>query len=138
MLVMRKDTRAAGASEDGEMSVLQTNASGELRVVSESTDTPWSCTGIKTADAVIKATPGTLAGVVVTQTDTGGDVDVIIYDSPDSTLTDDIALCRITITSVTALTQGSFGGILGPGVVASKGLWLDVVAGDCQVIVYYK
>ena len=138
MLVARRDTRKAGASADGEMSVLQTNANGELRVISDNADTPWDSSGAKTADAVIKATPGVLAGFSVTQTDTGGDIDVIVYDSPTSDLTGDVALGRVTINSTTALAQGSFGSLAGPGVLASKGLYLDVVAGDCQVFVYYR
>lgn len=136
--VVRKDTQATIAGTDGEISYLQVNADGALRVANEVNDTPWSCTGFKTADAVVKATPGVLGGVLVTATDDGGDIDVIVYDSPDATLTDDIALCRVRITTTTAGAQGSFGDLAGPGVAASKGMWLDVVAGDCQVEVYYK
>ena len=138
MLVIRKDTRGAGASADGEMSLLQTNAYGELRVISENCDTVWECTGILTADGVVKASEGVLGGILVIQTDTGGDVDVIVYDSPTSDLTGDIALARVTINTTTALDNNSFGNLAGPGVIAAKGLYLDVVAGDCQVFVYYR
>lgn len=99
---------------------------------------PWSCTGFKTADEVVKASAGVFAGILVTALDAGGDVDVIVYDSPDSTLTDDIAVARVTIPTTVALTQESIGDLSGPGIVMSKGIWVDVVAGDCQFLVYYK
>lgn len=105
--------------------------------VSDAT-TPWSCTGFKTADTVVKAAAGVFAGILVTATDAGGDIDVIVYDSPTSDLTGDIAVARVTIPTTVANTQGSVGDLSGPGIVMSKGIWVDVVAGDCQFLVYYK
>lgn len=136
--VVRKDTLGTIAGTSGEITFLQTNADGELRVTNEVNDEPWSCTGFKTADAVVKAAPGVLGGIIVTATDNGGDIDVIVYDSPTSDLTGDIALARVTITTTTDKAQASFGAPSAAGIVASKGMWLDVVAGDCQVLVYYK
>lgn len=137
-VVVRKDTMAATTSADGEFAFLQVNANGELRITNEVNDAPWECTGFKTADAVVKNAPGTLGGIIVTATDNGGDIDVIVYDSPDSDLTGDIALMRVTITATTNKAQASSGDLAGPGIRASKGLYLDVVAGDCQVLVFYK
>lgn len=59
------------------------------------------CSGLKTASVSIKAAKGILKGVTVEMTDTGGDGVVEVWDSPDSTLTDDICLARIRVTSTT-------------------------------------
>lgn len=98
---------------------------------------PWVATGALTASAVVKNAPGLLGGVLVTTTDAGGDIDVLIYDSPDSTLTNDEILARITITEQVEHFQSSFGPPAREGVQAENGLYVHIT-GDCQVIVYYK
>jgi len=96
------------------------------------------CSGLKTASAAIKAAKGILKGLTVEMTDTGGDGIVEVWDSPDSTLTGDKCLARVAVTSTTAHDMASWalpGGSV--GVKASKGLYLKIVSGDVNVIVYY-
>jgi len=99
---------------------------------------PWVSSGVLTASAVAKNKPGLLGGIIVTATDAAGTVDVIVWDSPDSTLTGDERLCRITIPELTAKTWKEFHAPSGCGIQAEKGLYVQVVAGACEVIVYYK
>lgn len=99
---------------------------------------PWIASGVLTVGTVVKAVPGLLGGVLVTATDDGGDIDVIVWDSPDSTLTDDEELARITVVETTANAQNSFATPSKEGVQAENGIYVQVVAGDCEVIVYYK
>ncbi len=99
---------------------------------------PWVSSGAITASTVIKAKSGILGGVLVTAADAGGDIDVIIWDSPDSTLTGDDVLARVTITDLIANTQASFAAPSQEGVEARNGLYAQVVAGDCRLEVYYK
>ena len=99
---------------------------------------PWTTSGVLTASAVIKAEPGVFGGVLVIATDTGGDIDVIVWDSPTATLTDDERLCRVTIPSTVANTMDSFGNLDSPGIEATLGMYVQIVAGDCQVYVYYR
>ena len=96
------------------------------------------CTGLLTASGVVKADRGVLKGVTMEMTDAGGDGVVEIWDSPTSTLTDDTCLARITVTSTTSGDMSSWSLPVGPGVKASKGLYMKVVAGDVNVIVYYE
>lgn len=98
----------------------------------------WVPSGALTASTVIKASPGVLGGVVVTASDDGGDIDVIVWDSATATSTNKEQLARVTITAQTAKAQESIGTLGLGGIVASEGLWLQVAAGDCSVIVYYK
>lgn len=97
---------------------------------------PWITSGIMTADTVVKAAPGVVGGALVTATDVGGDIDVIIYDNASAA--SGVEVCRVTIPTTTAKTQASFGNLAGPGVECQNGIYVDVVAGDCQVTVYYK
>jgi hypothetical protein len=127
---------AAVQATDGGYSFLQVDSSGRLRT-GDST-AAWTTTGFLTGDTVVKASAGLMSGVLVTATDAGGDIDVIVYDSPTSDLTGDNAVCRVTITTTTALSQASWGAPSQAGVDCPKGIYLDVVAGDCQVIVLYK
>ena len=60
--VIRKDTQAV-IGADGEFSALQVDSDGALRVANEVNDAPWSCTGFKTADAVVKAAAGVLGTI---------------------------------------------------------------------------
>jgi hypothetical protein len=103
-----------------------------------SDSTPWISSGVLTASTVIKAKAGVLGGVLVTATDAGGDIDVIVWDSPTSTLTGDVALCRVPIPTTVSLTQESFGTPSQVGVEATLGIYVQVVAGDCEIIVYYR
>lgn len=96
-----------------------------------------SCSGLKTASAVIKATKGVLKGVTMEMTDTGGDGVVEVWDSPDSTLTSDTCLARITVTSTTSGDMASWTLPVGVGVKADNGLYLKIT-GDVNVIVYYE
>jgi len=98
----------------------------------------WVTSGIMIASTAVKAKIGLLGGVLVTATDNGGDIDVIVWDSPDSTLTSDEYLCRITIPTTTANSQASFAAPSQVGIEALNGIYVQIVAGDCQVIVYYK
>ncbi len=98
---------------------------------------PWVATGAIAASAVVKNDAGILGGVLVTATDAGGDIDVLIYDSPDATLTNDEILARVRITEMISGAQSSFAAPAREGVQAEKGLYLSIT-GDCQVIVYYK
>ena len=100
--------------------------------------TSWISSGIVTTSTVIKDKPGILGGILVTATDAGGNIDVIVWDSPNSTLTDDIYLCRVTIPTTIANTQASFATPSQVGIEAENGIYVQVVAGNCQVIVYYK
>jgi hypothetical protein len=97
---------------------------------------PWVTSGFMIADTVVKAGPGILGGVLVTATDADGDINVIVYDSASAA--SGVELCRVTIPTTTSLTQASFGNLAGPGVECENGIYVDVVAGDCQVTVYYK
>lgn len=99
---------------------------------------PWVTSGYVTTSTVIKNQTGLLGGVIVTATDAGGDIDVIVWDSPNSTLTSGEHLCRLTIPTTVANTQVSFAAPSKEGVEARNGIYVQVVAGDCQVIVYYK
>lgn len=99
---------------------------------------PWITSGKLTASAAIKAAYGVVGGVLVTATDNGGDIDVEIWDSPDATLTNDERICRVTITTTTDKVQASWGSLAGQGVEATLGIYCKVVAGDCEVEVYYK
>jgi hypothetical protein len=96
------------------------------------------CSGVKTASASIKASKGILKGVTMEMTDAGGDGVVEVWDSPDSTLTDDTCLARIAVTSTTSGDMSSWSLPVGEGVKASKGIYMKVVAGDVNVIVYYE
>lgn len=98
---------------------------------------PWVATGALTASAVVKNAPGLLGGVLVTAEDADGDIDVLIYDSPDSTLTNDEILARVRVTDLISGTQDSFCAPAREGVQAENGLYVDIT-GNCQVIVYYK
>ena len=104
----------------------------------EVTTAPWITSGAMTASTVVSNAPSRLGGVVVTATDDGGDIDVILWDSPTSDVTSDEYLARITVTTTTAKAQASFGDLAGPGVQATLGIYVQVVAGDCQVLVYYR
>ena len=99
---------------------------------------PWVSSGILTASTVIKAAGGLLGGVLVTATDNGGDIDVVVWDSPTATTTDDEYLARITVVTTTANAQASFVAPSSCGVQATLGIYVEVVAGHPQVIVYYK
>ena len=99
---------------------------------------PWIASGVLTASTVIKNKSGLLGGVVVIATDAGGDIDVIVWDSPDSTLTNDERLCRVTVPTTLTNTVESFGDLSSPGIQAQNGIYVQVVAGDCQVYVYYR
>lgn len=98
----------------------------------------WVSSGTLTASTVIKAEAGLLGGVVVTASDNGGDIDVIVWDSPNNTLTSDVELCRLTVPTTTDHTQTSFAAPSQVGVEAELGIYVQLVAGDCEIIVYYK
>jgi len=96
------------------------------------------CSGLLTASAVIKATKGILKGITMEMTDTGGDGVVEVWDSPTSTLTSDVCLARITVTSTTSGDMDSWTLPIGVGVKAPLGLYMKIVTGDVNVIVYYE
>lgn len=97
-----------------------------------------SVTGLLTASAAVKASAGDLLGVTVEMTDDGGDGVVEVWDSPDSTLTDDDCLARVTVTTTTSGAMASWALPHPRGVHAGNGLYMKVIAGDVNVIVYYN
>jgi hypothetical protein len=99
---------------------------------------PWISSGVLTASTVIKDKPGVFGGIIVIATDTGADISVKVWDSPDSTLTSDVELAWCTGTTATALAQSSIGAPSQVGVEATLGIYVEVLAGDCSFIVYYK
>lgn len=99
---------------------------------------PWIASGKLTSSTVIKAKAGLLGGVLVTATDNGGDINVVVWDSDTSDTTNDEQLARITIVDTTANAQNSFAAPSKEGVCAQNGIYVQVVAGDCEFIVYYK
>lgn len=98
---------------------------------------PWISSGVLTSSAVVSADPSRFGGVLVTATDGDGDIDVIVWDSPTSTTTDDEELARVTVPTTTALTQASAGDLSGPGIQATLGIYV-AITGNCEVIVYYR
>ena len=96
------------------------------------------CSGIKTASVAVKAAAGVLKGLTMEMTDTGGDGVVEVWDSPDATLTNDTCLARITVTSTTSGDMASWTLPVGEGVKAVNGIYMKIVAGDMNVIVYYE
>ena len=96
------------------------------------------CSGLLTTSSVIKATPGILKGVTMEMTDVGGDGVVEVWDSPNSTLAGDTCLARITVTSTTSGDMASRSLPVGSGVTAAKGIYMKIVTGDVNVIVYYE
>ena len=96
------------------------------------------CSGLKTASVAIKAARGILKGMTVEMTDAGGDGVVEVWDSPDATLTSDTCLARITVITATSGAMSSWEMPVAPGVKAENGLYLKVVTGDVNVIVYYE
>ena len=98
---------------------------------------PWVASGKLTTGTVIKNRPGLLGEIVVTASDVGGDVDVIVWDSATSTTTNDEELARVRIPETVAGTQSSFSAPSKEGVFATDGIYV-AVTGDCEFIVYYK
>jgi len=94
----------------------------------------WSSSGAKVASGVIKGSAGVLGGVLVIALDDGGDIVVNVYDSPSAAA--GTLLATVHVTTKTAGAQASFGA-LSSGIIASEGIYLEVQAGDCSVIVYY-
>ena len=97
---------------------------------------PWVASGLQTADAVIKAAPGILGGVLVTALDDGGDIVIKIWDN--ATEAAGVVLAKVTVSDTVTNYQRSFGAPSAAGVGATEGLFLEVVTGDPDVVVYYK
>ena len=95
----------------------------------------WKSSGARATSAIIKATRGFLGGILVTASDGGGDIVVNVYDNEAAAAGTLLAVVRITTTTTGA--QASFGAPF-PRIVASNGIYLDVAAGHCSVIVYYQ
>ena len=116
--------------------LLENNWRGPMPVEARDAS-PWIPSGVLTASAQIKAVRGLLGGILVTASDAGGDIVVKVWDSPNSTLTDDVCLAAVTIISTVSGAQNSFAPPSKEGVEAINGLYVQVT-GDCEVIVYYK
>ena len=77
-----------------------------------------------------KTAPGWLGGVRVTATDADGDVVVNLWDSPDSTTTDDIEVARLSLGKAAKdVREVTFPD---PGVELQNGLYV-AITGDCLV-----
>ncbi len=135
-IVVRKDTPGAVAGANNEMTFLQVNSNGALRT--EDATGAWLSSGAKSASAVIKDTAGTVGGLLVTAMDNGGDIDVLLWNSPDGVVAGDILICRVSISEAVAKAQSSWGAPSQCGVAAPNGIYLQIESGDCQAIVYYK
>ena len=101
-------------------------------------DTPWTSGGLLSLSSVVSTAPCVLGQVRVTASDNGGDIDLIVWDSSDATPAAHTALCRVTITTTTASVQEVFMAPSGAGVNAANGLFVQIVAGDCEYVVYYR
>jgi hypothetical protein len=88
-------------------------------------------TGAKTSSAIIKASPGILAHIVVT-TDGANDATAQINDSPDSTLTSDAIVGYITVNAADRI-----GGIVGLLVECTKGMYLTLTGTGATAYIYY-
>lgn len=97
----------------------------------------WFSSGILTGSAVIKAKAGIVGWLCVHATDNGGDIHVKVWDSPDDTLTDDVVLAQQRVSTTTSGAH-RHQVIPLPGVEAEHGIYLEVVAGDCEAVVGYK
>jgi hypothetical protein len=98
----------------------------------------WTSSGVLAASTVIKAEPGLLGRVDVVASDNGGDIDVVVWDSPTSTTTNDEVLARVAITTTTDHASGSWVAPSGAGVAATLGMYVQLVAGHAEIFVYYK
>jgi hypothetical protein len=101
-------------------------------------DTPWTSSGLLSLSSVVSTAPCVLGEVRVTASDNGGDINLIVWDSSDATPAAHTALCRVTITTTTASVQEVFMAPSGAGVNAANGLFVQIVAGDCEYVVYYR
>ena len=101
-------------------------------------DTPWTSSGLLSLSSVVSSVPCVLGKIVVTASDNGGDIDVIVWDSSDATPAAHTALCRKTIITTTDHAQVEFTAPSGAGVNAALGLFVQIVAGDCEYTVYYR
>jgi hypothetical protein len=99
---------------------------------------PWISSGVLTASTVIKAKAGVLGGIDVIASDNGGDINVIVWDSPTATTTSDVELTRVTIETTTDHASKSHRAPSQVGIQAEFGIYVQLVAGDCEIIVYYR
>ena len=133
-VVIRKDVPAEIDQADGEYSAQYVDMYGRKWMhVGEAHH--WSSSGAKIASGVLKGSAGVLGGVLVIALDDGGDIVVNVYDSPSAAA--GTLLATVHVTTKTAGAQASFGA-LSSGIIASEGIYLEVQAGDCMVIVYYS
>jgi len=99
----------------------------------------WTPTGILTASEQIKAVPGFLARVDLRMTDNGADGNVRIWDSATgATGAAVVLLCQLAVITATTNAEGHWECPLEAGVEAISGIYLEVVAGDVEVVVLYK
>ena len=101
-------------------------------------DTPWTSGGLLSVSSVVSDEACVLGEVRVTASDNGGDIDVIVWDSSDATPGAHTALCRVTIITTTDDAQEVFMAPSGAGVNAANGLFVQIVAGHCEYVVYYR
>lgn len=102
-------------------------------------DAPVIASGVMTSSTVVKATPGLLLGYTMEMTDAGGDGEVEIWDSFDTTTAGRVCVARIR---VVATTDGEMASFCAPpasaGIECGFGIYMKVAAGDVSVVVYYK
>lgn len=97
--------------------------------------TPLQASGVQTASQVVCAEPCLLGGVVLFNTDNGGDQVLKVWDSEDATVDDDIELIRV---SGIAVDESEVVVMFPePGVECRHGIYV-AVTGDLEYVIYYK
>ena len=111
---------------------IRPKSSGEERVV-----VPWEASGTFATSGVIKNKPGVLGGIIVTITGEGVADYIKVWDSPDSTTTDDVELARVTLAAGTNLGQQAIVMFPNPGVYAHLGIYVEA-SGTLEYEIYYR
>ena len=88
-------------------------------------------------ERLIKAEPGLLGWICVHSTDNGGDIHVRVWDSETATTAGDVVVSEIYVTT-TRLGAHRHDTYPLPGIECAKGIYIEVVAGDCSIVIGYK
>ena len=96
----------------------------------------WESSGVLSASTVIKAKYGMLGAVMVQATDNGADQVLKVWDSPDSTTTDDVILYQCDLPETTDGAR-QYAQMPLPGVVAHNGIYVEI-AGDLEFEIFYR
>lgn len=97
----------------------------------------WVPSGQFAISTIVKDSPGYFAGIVVIAQDGDADGDVIVWDSEDTTIAGKTEVARIRVTGPEEGSTESFG-CIPQGIWCEEGIYVQVVAGDVDVLVYYK